>query len=177
MEMAMKMSDLPWYRDTLALARRLHAGQVDKVGQPKVEHVERVARRLVELFPDATADQVQAALLHDTLEDCDTTPVRLVLDGIEPEVVELVERLTHQPGVPYLDYIRALAASGDIGAIRVMLADNLDNADPERPDFPGRERLMAEKYIPARAILETALRKAEAARAEWRRASETAEWR
>jgi (p)ppGpp synthase/HD superfamily hydrolase len=173
----MKMLEQPWYRDTLALARRLHAGQVDKVGQPKAEHVERVARRLIELFPDATPTQVQAALLHDTLEDCDTTSVRLVLDGIEPEVVELVERLTHQPETPYLDYIRALAASGDIRAIRVKLADNLDNADPDRPDFPGRARLMAEKYMPARAILEAALRETEAARAEWRRAGEIAEWR
>jgi len=163
------MLDEPWYRDTLALARRLHAGQVDKVGRPKAEHVERVARRLVALFPDATAEQVQAALLHDTLEDCDTTSVRLVLDGIGPEVVELVERLTHQPGTPYLDYIRALAASGDIGAIRVKLADNLDNACPSRPDFQGRERLMTEKYIPARAILEAALMETEVARAEWRK--------
>ena len=96
----MKTLDQPWYRDALALARRLHAGQVDKIGRPKAEHVERVARRLVELFPDATPEQVQAALLHDTLEDCNTTPVRLVLEGIVPEVVELVERLTPPAGNP-----------------------------------------------------------------------------
>jgi hypothetical protein len=71
-----------------------------KVGRPKTEHVERVARRLVKLFPDATPEQMQAALLHDTLEDCDTTPIRLVRDGIEPEIVELVERLTHWLGTP-----------------------------------------------------------------------------
>jgi len=49
------------YRDVLALARRLHARQVDKVGQPKADHVERVARRLVELFPDTTPTEIQAA--------------------------------------------------------------------------------------------------------------------
>jgi (p)ppGpp synthase/HD superfamily hydrolase len=166
------MFDEPWYRETLTIARQFHAGHVDKAGRPRAEHVERVARRLLIMFPDATKDQVQAALLHDVLEDCDTTPVRLVLDGIEPEVVELVERLTRQPEMPYLDYVRAIVASGDVGAIRVKLADNMDNSDPGRPDFRGRDRLMADKYLPARAILEGALIEAEAARAEWRKAAQ-----
>jgi (p)ppGpp synthase/HD superfamily hydrolase len=161
------MLDEPWYRETLALAQRLHAGQVDKGGRPYVEHVERVARRLVEMFPDATREQIQAALLHDALEDCDTTPVRLVLDGIEPEVVEIVERLTRPADLPYLTWIEQLAASGDIDAIRVKLADNLDNSDPAR-EHPDQERMMRARYLPARAILEAALTKA--ASAEWRKA-------
>jgi (p)ppGpp synthase/HD superfamily hydrolase len=70
--METEMFDETWYRNTLALARRLHAGQAAKGGQPYIEHVERVARILVERFPDATPEQVQAALLHDVLEDCDT---------------------------------------------------------------------------------------------------------
>ena len=163
------MLDEPWYRDALALARRLHAGQVDKGGRPYIEHVERVARVLVERFPDATPEQVQAALLHDVLEDCDTTPVRLVLDGVEPSVVQIVEHLTRPADLPYLAWIEQLAASGDIGAIRVKLADNLDNGDPTR-EHPDRDRMMRTRYMPARTILEAALTKA--ARAEWKTALE-----
>ncbi|HXR90593.1 MAG TPA: hypothetical protein VN750_09945 [Steroidobacteraceae bacterium] len=83
----------------------------------------------------------------------------------------------HDPEQLYLEYVAALAASGDRTAIRSKLADNLDNACPERPDFPDRERPMREKYRPARAILEAALRQAEAARAEWCNASEAVKWR
>jgi hypothetical protein len=75
--METEMFDETWYRNTLALARRLHAGQADKGGQPYIEHVERVARILVERFPDATPEQVHAALLHDVLEDSvHTSPPR-----------------------------------------------------------------------------------------------------
>jgi (p)ppGpp synthase/HD superfamily hydrolase len=163
------MLDEPWYRETLAIARQLRADQVDKVGRPGAAHVERVARRLLTMFPDAAKNHVQAALLRDVLEDCDTTPVRLVLDGIEPEVVDLVERLTHQPETPYLDHVRAIAASGDVGAIRVTLADNMDRSAPDQGDFRERDRLVADQYLPARTILEGALAEVEMARVEWRK--------
>jgi hypothetical protein len=163
------MLDEPWYRETLAIAQRLRADQVDKVGRPEAARVERVARRLLTMFPDATKNQVQAALLREVLEDCDTTPVRLVLDGIEPEVVDLVERLTHQPETPYLDHVRAIAASGDLGAIRVTLADNVDRSAPGQGGFRERDRLLADQYLPAQTILEGALAEVEVARVEWRK--------
>jgi hypothetical protein len=52
-------------------------------------------------------------------------------------VVEIVERLTRPADMPYLDWIVQLAVSGDVGALRVKLADNLDNFDParEHPDW------------------------------------------
>jgi hypothetical protein len=152
--------DEPWYRGTLALARRLHASQVDKGGRSKADHVERVARRLVTMFLDATKAQVQAALLYHVLEDTDASLLHLLNAEIQPAVLRIVERLTRDEWASYLDYIQSIAASDDISAIRVKLADNLDNSDPARL-YPGGDRIACEKYMPARAILEAALAEAE----------------
>ncbi len=147
-----------WFVQTLAFARAAHVGQVDKAGRPYVEHVERVARRLVQLFPDATREQVQAALLHDVIEDTTTTlhDVR-VLFGTH--VAAIVAALTKPPGRVYADYIADLVASGNVDALRVKLADNLENSDPNRP-HPNQGRMIRERYAPARALLELALAQA-----------------
>ncbi len=120
-----------WYSEAFSVAQALHEGQIDRAGRPKIDHVVRVAQRLTQIFPDAPREQIQAALLHDALQECATTPVRLVLAGIEPEIVQIVEQLTRPPETPYLEHIRALVASGDIGAIRVKLAEHLEIEPPE----------------------------------------------
>ncbi|MCK8784008.1 HD domain-containing protein [Roseomonas sp. NAR14] len=150
----------PAIRPAWHLAQRLHAGQIDKGGVPYLGHLERVARRLVALFPDAGPAEIQAALLHDAIEDTAATAEMLRAAGIAPEAVAMVERLTRDRAVPYLDWIRALAASGDRGALRVKLADNLDNSDPARPAIPGGAAMLRDRYLPARAILERALGRA-----------------
>jgi (p)ppGpp synthase/HD superfamily hydrolase len=136
-------------------AAKWHAGQVDKAGRPYLLHLEDVARRLIELFPDATIHEVQAALLHDVLEDTACTPGELE-QAFGADVARYVRALTKPAGVPYLDAIRALVASGITSAIRVKLADNLSNSDPARI-FTGSAILVASKYEPARIIIEKGL--------------------
>ncbi|GAA4250787.1 HD domain-containing protein [Azospirillum formosense] len=80
------MQSTNWHRKTLELAKALHAGQVDKAA-PYWLHLGRVAQRLVKRFPDATKAQVQAALLHDAIENAGVTPDQLRELAIEGKVI------------------------------------------------------------------------------------------
>lgn len=154
------MRNTVWFRDTLAFAKTLHHGQVDKAGAPYWMHLERVAHRLMERFPDATKAQIQAALLHDAIEDAGVTADDLRGAGIEEEAIAAIQLVSRNlnPDGTYLDWIGRIAASGNVTAIRVKLADNLDNSDPARvAALAAGPRMVAEKYAPARAILEQAL--------------------
>ena len=154
------MLNTVWFRDTLEFAKTLHHGQVDKAGAPYWMHLERVAHRLIERFPDATKAQLQAALLHDAIEDAGVTADDLRSAGIEEEAIAAIQLVSRNlnPDGTYLDWIRWIAASGNVTAIRVKLADNLDNSDPARvAALAAGPRMVAEKYAPARAILEQAL--------------------
>ncbi|WP_395457700.1 HD domain-containing protein (plasmid) [Azospirillum melinis] len=154
------MQDTVWFRDTLEFAKTLHQGQLDKAGAPYWKHLERVAHRLIERFPDATKAQLQAALLHDAIEDAGVTADDLRAAGVEEEAIAAIRLVSRNldPEGSYLDWIGRIAASGNVTAIRVKLADNLDNSDPARvAAIAAGPRMVAEKYAPARAILEQAL--------------------
>lgn len=154
------MQNEAWFRDTLEFARTLHKGQVDKAGAPYWRHLERVAHRLMERFPDATKAQFQAALLHDAIEDAGATADDLRAAGVEEEAIAAIQLVSRNlnPEGSYLDWIGRIAASGNLTAIRVKLADNLDNSDPARvAAIAAGPRMVAEKYAPARAILERAI--------------------
>ena len=84
----------PWYMHTLAIAMRLHMGQVDRSGAPYWKHLQSGAFRLADRFPDATRDQIEAALLHDVLEDTRTEANQLRGHGVRPRVVEIVQAVT-----------------------------------------------------------------------------------
>ncbi|MZD10550.1 HD domain-containing protein [Streptomyces sp. SID5785] len=132
-----------------AWAQRAHAGQVDKIGVPYVEHVRAVAAGLVP-FGD---ELVMAGLLHDVLEDTDTTAGDLLGAGVPARVVEIVEAVTHRPGQAYEERIRRI--TGDPLATLVKIADNAHNSRPDRAaglSADLRERLAA-KYRTARATL------------------------
>ena len=146
-----------WYGATLAIAMRLHLGQVDKAGRPYWLHLQSTAHKLVERWPDATRDQVEAALLHDVLEDTRKQAHHLRAEGVRPRVVQIVQALTRDPAVPYLDWIGSIAEAGDVDVLRVKLADNADNSDPNRASTPGQDVREMTRYAPARAILEAAL--------------------
>lgn len=122
--------------------------------------MERVARRLAERFPDATKAQLQAALLHDAIEDAGVTAEELRAAGIEDEAISAIQLVSRNldPAGTYLNWIERIAVSGNVTAIRVKLTDNLDNSDPLRvAALPAGSRMVAERYAPARAILERAL--------------------
>ena len=121
-----------------ALARSLHAGQVDKGGAPYTGHLGRVAARArahaeAMGLPRQHAEWCeQIGWLHDTIEDTDVTANDLLDAGFDPAVVQAVQMLTRPKGKPYLECVAAIIASGDRIAMIVKLSDNEDNLDPAR---------------------------------------------
>lgn len=148
---------LPTINDTIALIQSAHAGQVDKGGQAYWTHPFRVMQRLGD---HVSTDTKLAALLHDVIEDTEISAVDLVGLGYPPCVVKAVELLTRVPDskLTYIDWIRSIATSGNEIAIRVKIADNEDNIDPERiAQLPREQRDIAYRYARSLAILRPAL--------------------
>lgn len=132
-----------------AFAAAAHAGQVDKIGVPYIEHVRAVAAGLAP-FGD---DLVMAGLLHDVIEDTDVTAAQLLAMGVSLRVVGIVKDVTNQPGVPYEEKIHRIIHSSD--ATLVKIADNAHNSRPDRAaQLPEEKRArLAAKYRAARDIL------------------------
>lgn len=126
-----------------------HAGQVDKIGVPYIEHVRAVAAGLAP-FGDHL---VMAGLLHDVIEDTDWTAERLRAMGVPRRVVAVVEAVTNQPGVAYEEKVRRIV--GDRYATLVKISDNAHNSHPDRAaKLPEEKRLrLAAKYRAARDVL------------------------
>lgn len=130
-----------------ALARAAHAGQVDKVGRPYIEHPQRVAARV---RGDELLETV--AWLHDVVEDTPVT-LRRVHEVFGPAVAGAVDALTRRAGEASESYYARVKS--DPLALEVKRADLADNTDPARSallDPAERERLAA-KYALARAQL------------------------
>lgn len=149
---------------TIAFIKEAHAGQVDKAGGPYWMHPVAVMHRL---GAGATIQEKLTALLHDVVEDTSVTIDDLRSNDFLDPVLEAVALLTRPARLgptwhplSYLEWIRAIADTGNRTAIKVKIADNEENADPERlaltPDPKERERLAA-KYAESLAILRPAL--------------------
>lgn len=135
--------------DADAFAERAHRGQVDKTGDPYIDHPRAVAALLAEHGPHA----VMAGLLHDVVEDTEITLDDLRAEGFPEEVVSAVDSVTRRPGEPYLDMVRR-AAAHPLGRL-VKLADNAHNSDETRLALlpaAEAERLRV-KYAEAREVL------------------------
>jgi (p)ppGpp synthase/HD superfamily hydrolase len=65
---------------------------------------------LAEQMPDEGS--VAAALLHDVVEDTSITFDALSMQGISMEVIDILKLLTHDPAVPYMEYVQKIRDSG-----------------------------------------------------------------
>ncbi|GJD96265.1 HD domain-containing protein [Methylobacterium iners] len=138
--------------DAHSLAIQAHAGQIDKGGQPYLRHLERVANAAVARAGHAaTVDRIdidsmrimQAAILHDILEDTATTVVDLRAAGFGDDVLTMVVLLTKpREPVSYATRIDQIIASGNLGAILIKMSDNEDNLSPDRT-LPAGEAIAA----------------------------------
>jgi len=153
------MKTKPTIHETIEFIKRAHAGQVDKAGEPFWLHPYSVMGRL---GPGATDEMRLAALLHDVIEDTDTTAADLLELGYPAEVVEAVELLSRPPaaerlagtpaGATYIEWIKSIKATGNPIAIAVKIADCEDNSDPSR-DLPAAAMYLRKRYVKALRIL------------------------
>lgn len=149
---------MPARPEIIALADQLHEGQTDKAGHPYIHHLRRVAERLVARWPDASRDEIEAAWLHDSLEDTEATDASLLAAGVSAETLRIVQAVTRPHGAEYLAWIADIAASRDIPVLRVKLSDNADNSDPARvAELADGAARVASRYAPARRLLEDGL--------------------
>ena len=124
----------------LKLCYIAHAGQVDKSGLPYVFHPFHLAEQMDD------EDSVIVALLHDVVEDTEYTLNDLKGMNFGDEVIGALKLLTHDPNVPYMDYIKEVAKNPI--ATKVKLADLEHNSDLTRLNHsPTEEDLQrVEKY-------------------------------
>ena len=108
----------------LAIARKAHAGQVDKAGVDYIQHPLYVASQV------KTEQEKAVALLHDVLEDSDITVADLLAYGLSNEVVTAVQTLTKKKGQSYQDYLEKVK-SNNLARV-VKLADLKHNSDLSR---------------------------------------------
>lgn len=116
-----------------SVASSAHSAQLRYSGQPYIIHPLAVAEILLDLGMDAQS--IQAALLHDTVEDTDVTLEQL-RDDFGDEVANLVDGVTKLGRVPLstkeeqqAENVRKmlLAMSRDIRVVIIKLADRLHN--------------------------------------------------
>lgn len=137
--------------DILDFATRKHAGQVRKFsGEPYITHPIAVARIAKTIAPKGIDPRLleAVALLHDTMEDTDTTYDDILslfedeLFGIE--VANCVSVLTKSLGETYLSAV--LRAKDDPITRIVKLADNMHNSSDLKPGSQ-RDKYEMSMYI------------------------------
>jgi hypothetical protein len=132
-------------QSALQIAENAHRDKLDKRGEPKLFHPLRVLERVRHSGPDA----ILVALLHDVVEDSETSLDGLRQEGFSDSVVEAVDHLSRRKGEPYADYIVRCGANPL--ARLVKLADLEDNLQPSptllRPDRTEPDLARVWKYL------------------------------
>jgi len=112
------------YNKALQIATRAHSGQVDKGGQPYINHPVAVANMV------KTGPAKVVALLHDVVEDSAVSIQDLAAAGFGHDIVSAVDAITKRPGEEYNSYLKRVAANPI--AREVKLADLAHNMDTGR---------------------------------------------
>lgn len=136
----------PTTKKALKLCFEAHKDQVDKCGTPYVFH----PFHLAEQSTDESTTVV--ALLHDVVEDTRYTLKDLEDMGFSKDILDALALLTHDPGVPYMDYVRKIKNNPVARAVKLL--DLKHNSDTTRLDTVDEKALQrVEKYKAAIAEL------------------------
>jgi RelA/SpoT family (p)ppGpp synthetase len=146
-------ADIARVKEAFKVSDAAHLGQYRKSGEPYITHPIAVAEVLADWKLDAAA--IQAALLHDVLEDSGLSKQELV-ERFGPTVAELVD------GVSKLDRLRfdsseqqqaesfrkmLLAMARDVRVILIKLADRLHNVRTLDAMQPDKQRRIAKETL------------------------------
>ena len=133
-------------------AAKKHGDQKRKTGEPYITHPMAVAEILMQIGMDA--DTVSAGLLHDTLEDTDTTEEEIATIfgkevGEMVQAVTKISRITDEKSIQEAETIKKMffAMSKDLRVILIKLADKLHNMRTISGLSPERKRAFAEDCL------------------------------
>lgn len=112
----------------ISLAAKQHEGQVDKANAPYILHPLRVMLNI------PTIEHKIVAVLHDILEDTETTIEDLYQFGFQEHIIDAIVALTKKQGETRLEAAQR-ARQNPIARV-VKLADINDNMDLSRIQSP-----------------------------------------
>jgi len=131
----------------ILLATQAHEGQVDKGGNPYIDHPIAVMNRV------STLHEKMAAVLHDVVEDTRWSFDDLRKVGVPEEVVDAVDALTRREDETYMEFV-ARAKKHPI-ARNVKIADIFENLDLSRiPNPTQRDHDRLKRYKKALVFLQ-----------------------
>ncbi len=133
-------------KKAMKLCFEKHKNQVDKSGIPYPFHPFHVAESMTNEYSTCVA------LLHDIIEDTDTSVKDLLDIGFPNEVVEAIKLMSHDTSVDYFEYVKGLKSNSLCKAVK--LSDLKHNSDLSRLSVITDDDLKrVEKYKKAMAIL------------------------
>jgi GTP diphosphokinase / guanosine-3',5'-bis(diphosphate) 3'-diphosphatase len=112
----------------IEIARIAHDGQVDKAGEPYIDHPIRVMNAV------ETVEEKIVAVLHDAVEDSDLTLEDLRVAGFNEEIVEAIDAISKREGEKRQDYLQRVMSNPI--ALKVKIADMTDNMNISRIPNP-----------------------------------------
>ncbi|WP_010473189.1 hypothetical protein [Acaryochloris sp. CCMEE 5410] len=123
----------------VAIATQSHTDQVDKAGQPYIDHPLRV------MEAGNTLPEKIVGVLHDAVEDSDLTLEDLAEAGFPEEILAAIDAMTKREHESYDTYLERVM--GNAIALRVKIADMTDNMDISRISHPTeKDWTRLEKY-------------------------------
>ena len=133
-------------KKALKLCFEAHKNQVDKTGVPYVFHPFHLAEQMTDEISTV------CALLHDVVEDTEYGFSDLRAMGFPQEAIEVLTLLTHEEGVPYMEYVKKIKTNPI--AKQVKISDLKHNSDLTRMDMVDERALQrTEKYKEALKLL------------------------
>jgi len=130
----------------LQMAIKAHTGQVDKAGQPYINHPVYLALQMRDATEQATA------LLHDVLEDSNMFTFEDIETACGSDVADAVLCLTHKEHENYFDYIKRVKTNSVSTFVKIAdLHHNMDLSRISNPTEKDKQRVL--KYEKAYAYL------------------------
>ncbi|WP_261300721.1 GTP pyrophosphokinase [Paenibacillus andongensis] len=130
----------------ILIAAKAHDGQIDKGGNPYILHPARLATKA------STEEESIVAMLHDVVEDSDTTLFDLKNAGFSMDIIEALDCLTKRADESYDDFIKRIKLNPL--ATKVKILDLEDNSDIARiPNPTDKDYARIDRYKKAIAEL------------------------
>lgn len=120
----------------VAIASNWHSGKMRRNREHYMCHNIRVAHRAMDMGVETNG--VVAALLHDVLEKTGCTIEDLIAEGVAPQAIDLVVKLSRKDGdvvkKSFMDCVDDIIASKDVELMMIKLSDIEDNLIMEEGD-------------------------------------------